>query len=102
MKPPKCRLCGHAHRNNEPHVFDEPARNHDVTKPATNKVTCNQCAAKDAEIAVLRAQVSRMVNERVTPPQHAVKVASAKRDRAKYMREYRKAKRSGFIGIAYG
>lgn len=72
-------------------------RNHDVTtEPVMKVVTCNQskvycagCVEKDAEIARLRSQVEQMAGAQMRKP---------KRDRAQYMRDYRKKP----LGVPYG
>jgi hypothetical protein len=50
MKPPKCRLCGSPHWNNEPHQFEKGAKalanaSFDATNSATNKVATNNADA---------------------------------------------------------
>lgn len=82
MKPPWCRICDSEHWNREPHVFKgDPKPVVEVKKgdpPVVTVTKCNQCVTKDAEIARLRNQI-----EELSPK-------APKRDRAGYMREYRK------------
>lgn len=90
MKAPFCRLCEHEHWNNQPHQFDDPADLDAAVKEAYRPyrnigkkaavVTCNQCVTKDAELTRLRNQIAAMQTKK------------PKRDRAAYMRDYRKPK----------
>ncbi len=87
LDKPVCRLCGAKHFSYEPHVFKDsvevergvlakPVANPNVPVKRNQAVTtCNQCVTKDAEIARLRNQLEKK---------------PAKRDRAEYMRGYRK------------
>jgi hypothetical protein len=87
LKPPKCRLCGHEHWNSQPHKFE------------TEAVTCNHCVTKDAEIARLRNQVVSLKQELASIAM-GIGETKPKRDRAEYMRDYRRGKKP--LGIAYG
>ncbi len=95
----KCEICNTHHEPHQAHVFPKTVdeiRNQIVTKeavtrnqPVTSLVTkpaiCNQCVTKDAEIARLRNQLTKVTMElnllvnRVQP----------KRNRAEYMQRYR-------------
>lgn len=99
MKAPLCRLCGHEH-NGVDHVWgDEPKRNQRVTtgrnQIVTKPVVCNQCVTKDGEIAILGRTIEILTQEidalRLGSPKPPAGTPKAKRDRAAYMREYRKA-----------
>ena len=85
MKP--CETCGTEHGEHQAHVFASAFRNQSVTaernQSVTSKgVTCNQCVTKDAEIVRLRNQLREKLESRFQE--------DPKRDRAAYMREYRK------------
>lgn len=72
--------CGVARRLRESNLAGKQEAHPVERNPlvTTDVTACNQCAVKDAEIARLRNQIENC----------APKVAP-KRDRAKYMREYR-------------
>ena len=78
----KCELCGAEHEAWQAHVFPRESA---VVKGKPSEtvvfmppvVTCNQCAAKDAEIERLRNQIAETVERK------------PKRDRAEYMRQRR-------------
>jgi hypothetical protein len=89
-------------------------RNQSVTREVVTRNQCAECAAKNAEIALLRGRVTELEVAAAQPKMdYAETVAymkatgiKPKRDRADYMRERRaEAKRqreTGFIGVPYG
>lgn len=80
MSKPLCDICQTVHEKWQAHSFR-------VANPsATNTPTCNHCVTKDAEIARLRNQL----REAQVRSGELSLLGKPKRDRAAYMRDYRK------------
>lgn len=76
---PKCDICETVHQPHQAHVFAPRV----LARTGVTNVTtpCNHCVTKDAEIERLRNQLDALVTKDVT---------TGARDRAEYMRQYRK------------
>lgn len=89
-----CRACGLDHK---PTIRCEVAKNLSLRQALdampVRKLVCNQCVTKDEDIARLRNQIAEMESRGRAKP---------RRDRAAYMRGYRKDASKKPLGIPYG
>lgn len=90
-----CEICDTWHEERQAHDFTAATRNQSVTIKPTKTipplVTCNQCVTKDDEIIKLATRVlemSRVIDEL----EKAAAKTKPKRQRAEYMKKYRKKK----------
>lgn len=105
MRPPKCRLCGHEHWNNESHVFkDAINKSHPAINGVNNAINRNDRPERLEMAVAARAEPAICAPDGggAVPADERTGNRRSRKAYNEYMREYMRRKRSGFIGIAYG